>query len=88
MAKADKYFQNNEYQLASEFYEKSLIYKPKELYPSDKLAEIDSINSTIFLEKRRTYENNISDAKKYIASRDYISTQSSLQKALTIMPDD
>ena len=88
VAKADKYFQNNEYQLASEFYEKSLIYKPKELYPSDKLAEIDSINSTIFLEKRRTYENNISDAKKYIASRDYISTQSSLQKALTIMPDD
>ena len=63
ISKADKYFIAREYALAGEYYEKSLIYKPKELYPSNKIDEIDSINSSIFFGKKKAYENKIPDEK-------------------------
>ncbi|MBN2215488.1 MAG: tetratricopeptide repeat protein [Bacteroidales bacterium] len=88
IAKADKYFNNKEYGPASEYYEKSLIYKPREFYPADQIAKIDSIGSSIYLEKRRSYENEISFAKNHLLSRDYFKAKNRLENALAIMPED
>ncbi len=88
LAKADKYFNNKEYLLAAEYYEKSLMYKPRELYPSDRISEIDSINSSIYFEKKKSYENEISASRSHMISRDYTQARASLEKALTIMPGD
>ena len=88
ITKADKYFSDQEYALADEYYEKSLIYKPRELYPSNKINEIDSIHSSIFFRKKKAYENEISVAKSHMISQDYLTAKSSLENALAIMPED
>jgi serine phosphatase RsbU (regulator of sigma subunit)/Tfp pilus assembly protein PilF len=88
IAKADKNFNDKAYLTAAEYYEKSLIYKPKESYPANKIAEIDSINSSIFFEKKKSYENELTLAKSYMISQDYSKARISLENALAIMPED
>jgi serine phosphatase RsbU (regulator of sigma subunit)/Tfp pilus assembly protein PilF len=88
IARADKHFSNKDYMLAAEYYERSLIYKPRESYPSNKIAEIDSISSSIYLEKKKSYENEIALAKNNTLSKDYIKAKKHFENALAIMPED
>ncbi len=86
--KADKYYENSEYLKAEDYYEKALLYKENELYPVNRISDIDSINTQLYLAKKKAYDNEIANANSYIKTKEYKKARNSLEKAIEILPDE
>lgn len=85
--KADEDFAENKYESATDFYQKALIYKPKETYPLDQLFAIDSIKSYQWIEKNNTYDDFIASADALFSDEKYDDAVITYNNALDIFPD-
>jgi tetratricopeptide (TPR) repeat protein/serine phosphatase RsbU (regulator of sigma subunit) len=86
--KADYYYSNENYKLAAIFYRKASIYKPDELYPENKINDIDSIYTQIFVRKKQAYDRLISLADDYLNLGDFGKANLNFNKALGIFPNE
>lgn len=84
--KGNKYFADGNLEMANNFYQKALIYKPKELYPLDKLYEIDSIKSYEWIFKNRKYSLNVRSADSLYNNKEYTDAEKLYLKALDLFP--
>jgi serine phosphatase RsbU (regulator of sigma subunit)/Tfp pilus assembly protein PilF len=86
--KGDYYYSNENYKQAAIFYRIATIYKPDELYPENKINDIDSINTQIFVKKKQNYDRLISVADNYLTRGDFGKANLNFNKALDIFPDE
>jgi len=83
--KADQYFELKNYSLAKLEYEKALVIKPGEVYPSDKLKEINRLeNEKKFI--KEPYDEAIEEADKLYADKDYRAAINAYQHAADMRP--
>lgn len=86
LEKADGFFIVPDFDLATNYYQKALIYKPDELYALDKLYEIDSIRSYAWVNKVAEFDNHVSTADSLFNSNEFVLSEHSYVSALTIFP--
>ena len=86
--KADYYYRNKNYKQAAIFYRKASIYKPDELYPENRINDIDSIKTQIFVKKKQSYDRLIALADDYFNREDFVKANLNFNKALRIFPDE
>ena len=84
---ADKHFRQNEYGLAKERYKAAQKILPSESYPSERLTEIDKIE-TEAKEKQEAYDKAIADGEKLITYKKYQKAFEEFQKASHIFVNE
>ncbi len=85
---ADRYFSRDELPEATNYYERALFYRPKEIHPLNRLQEIDSIKGQRFLIKKRSFDSEMAEANACLARSDIEGAMQSIERALSIFPDD
>ncbi len=86
LRKADEFFRKNNWNEANLYYQKALIYKPKETYPLEKLFEIDSLKSYAWMIENSLFEESINKGDSFFIAGDYRQSQEYYSEALTIFP--
>ena len=87
IAQADDYFDANDFDNAKGKYNDALRVKPKEQYPKDKVAEINSILQQI-AKTNRNYEQAISKADVLYNQKNYINAKDAYTDAGKIKPNE
>ncbi|MCK4661582.1 MAG: hypothetical protein KAT68_01850 [Bacteroidales bacterium] len=93
IAAGNKYFSERDYENAKINYQKALDMKPNEVYPKNKISEINNILKQTKLAEQKRLENEkkykevIVVADKYFNSMDYSTAKISYQEALTYKSD-
>ena len=82
--KADDYFSEAEFDLANSYYQKAIIYLPKETYPLDMLYAIDSIRTYIWLSKVADYDSLVCRGDSLFGISEYEPSKDAYTSALTI----
>ena len=91
---ADSLLNLKEYEPARASYQQAISIKSNEIYPKQKIAEIDEIfaeleKARLAAEaKRKNYDRVILQADGFLAERQYDSAKSGYNEALTILPDE
>jgi tetratricopeptide (TPR) repeat protein len=92
LVQADNLFKNKDYQGAIEAYNRALSMKPNELYPKQRISQI---NNTVAAEEARKqretdagYQTALAAAEKSFAAKDYPAAKGYYQQALQFKPDD
>jgi len=87
---ADAFFMSGQYNQALQSYQKALEYKPGEIYPQNKIKEIETIleKQRKEKEKEEKYKNLINDADKLMIAKEYVKAKDMYNKALIEKPDD
>jgi len=88
ITKADNYFNEGDYQMAKLQYEAASGLFPDEIYPIDKLKEV---NEMILLERQKVqeeYDKAIADADKFYATKVYDQAINSYRLAAQISPTE
>ncbi len=84
---ADKHFRLREYGLAKEKYKAAAKVLPSETYPSDRLNEIDRIE-TEAKEKQDSYDKAIANGEKLIGYKKYAKAIEEYEKAALVFPNE
>ncbi len=87
ISKADEYFFGRQFEPATNFYQKALIYRPKDPYPLEQLIAIDSIQSYKWIEKTTNYEEYLAEGNDFYSKENYDAAILSYNRALTVFPD-
>jgi len=87
IAQADDYFDANDFDNAKGKYNDALRVKPKEQYPKEKVAEINSILQQI-AKTNRNYEQAISKADGLFNQKNYIKAKDAYADAGKIKPNE
>lgn len=93
ISQADKYFDNQRYPLAREWYQKALNVRPNESYPVQQIARIDSMlkketeTKTLQKTQEQTFNNLISQGDDAFFD-DVCGALTAYKKALEIKPND
>ncbi len=87
IAKADQLFESKDYNGSRVSYEMALNLKLEELYPKQKITEIDRIIEQK-KQLRKQYDKLIANADKKFDSKEYIEAKPVYTEALTILPDE
>ncbi len=85
IAAADIYFKNQEYESARTEYQKASSLKPAELYPANKLVELNNILEGQAAQQN-SYDQLIAGADKLYSEGKYEQARIEYQKALDIRP--
>ena len=88
VAKADKFYAAKDYPNAKSEYNNALGVKPAEVYPKNKIAEIDKLVSAAASQKEadEKYKAAIAKADNAFASKDYTAARTSYTEASAIKP--
>lgn len=84
---ADIQFQNKNYEAAKMGYENALNIKPKETYPTSKIAEIDQLLGQIAA-KEKQYNDLISNADKSFGKEEWEQAKLIYQQASVVFPNE
>ncbi|MBE9468937.1 MAG: hypothetical protein IMY72_11560 [Bacteroidetes bacterium] len=87
IASADQEFNNKNYQSSLNLFKKALGIKSKELYPKQKVGEINIIITEI-TNKKIQYDKIIEEADNFYYSKKYKEAKQKYEKALTILPKE
>lgn len=87
LAEADDLFNANNYENAKGKYTEALGVKPKEKYPKDKVAEINSILQQI-AKTNQQYQQAITKADGLFQQQEYIKAKTAFADAGQIKPDE
>ncbi|OYT14879.1 MAG: hypothetical protein B7C24_15970 [Bacteroidetes bacterium 4572_77] len=82
----DRNFGNKKWDPAKEAYQYASQLKPQELYPKEKLAEINSILEKERLAKQKEYDRYIADGERFYGTKYYQEAILSFESALRIFP--
>lgn len=85
--KADDFFNCGQLETANRYYQKALIYKPKEEYPLEKIFEIDSLQSIAWILKNELSDRYIFKGDSLFKSGYFNESQENYSEALTILPE-
>lgn len=83
---ADKAFENKEYSSARDSYQRALELKPNEVYPKDKISQIDRILADLDTEEK--YNKAVNDGDIAFNSENYNQAISKYREALSIRPGE
>jgi len=86
VGKGDSYFGSNK-ELARTYYEKALLYKPREKYPKTKIDEINKSLCNLLILKKQAYTNKISLADNLFNNKHYEYAKMYYEEALDFFPD-
>lgn len=84
---ADGLFEKQDYSQAKLKYESALKYKPEEVYPTQKIAEIDQLMGE-FETNKANYSRLIADADKDFKARDYEPAKTKYLEASALFPKE
>lgn len=84
---ADKFYNNKQYELAMAEYQKALVIKPNEKYPSDRIKEINKIIENQVL-TNNYYNQTLSEADTLFAREKYNQAITAYQNASKIKPNE
>jgi tetratricopeptide (TPR) repeat protein len=84
---ADKLFTAKKYEDAIADYRKSLVLKPSEKYPSDKIAEAEKLIVDIRA-IQESYNKAIADGNKLFTEKDYTNSLASFKNANSVKPGE
>ncbi|MEZ5197309.1 MAG: hypothetical protein R2764_13200 [Bacteroidales bacterium] len=83
IAAADRLFNLKYYKNAKEEYQKALDAKPDEVYPTEKIREIDEI-----LVEKNEFDDLVAEADEFYMNKNLESAKTKYQAALTIYPSE
>ena len=83
---ADRSFRKRDWDPAKQNYLQASDIKPEELYPREKLAEINSILEKQLLEQQKEYDRHIADGERFYGTKYYQEAILSFERALTVFP--
>ncbi|MBI9066928.1 MAG: hypothetical protein JEZ09_06525 [Salinivirgaceae bacterium] len=84
---ADNQFNAKNYEQAKLNYSKALQVKPNEVYPKQKISEIENIVNTL-AEKDNLYNLKLTQGASFVSARNYGSALKSYQEAANIKPNE
>ena len=84
--KGDKSFRSKKWDPAKLAYQEASEIKPEELYPQEKLAEINAILEKELLAQQKEYDRYIADGERFYGTKYYQESILSFEKALTVFP--
>ena len=87
IAAADQAFAAQEYSSAKAEYQKAAGLKPEETYPQTRIAEIETLLSSL-AETDAAYASAIAAADQAFATQEYSSAKAEYQKAAGLKPDE
>lgn len=87
IAQADANFVSKDYQDAKAFYQQAITVKPNEIYPKQRISEIDH-KLTVLAEKEKQYRAKLSEGQGFIDAKNYRSALTAYQEAANIKPDE
>ncbi|MCB0803482.1 MAG: hypothetical protein KDB74_10315 [Flavobacteriales bacterium] len=87
IAAADKALAAKDYETAKSTYAAAGQIKPTEVYPKDKIKEIDGILAAN-AEKEKSYNDAIAKGDQALAAKNYEAAKTSYNAALAIKPDE
>jgi tetratricopeptide (TPR) repeat protein len=94
LSSADKYFRARDYQKARDEYARAVSLKPEEVFPKNKVTEIDKLilknkqEQADAKAKADAYTENMNSGNAYFAGKDYQQARISYSEALRQMPGD
>jgi len=90
IAEGDKLLAEKSYSSAKSSFQNALGLKPKEIYPKDKIAEIDATLAALASAKALDdqYAGKISSADKLLAAKSYDQAKAEYQTALKLKPSE
>ena len=94
LSSADKYFRARDYQKARDEYARALTLKPEEVFPKNKVTEIDKLilknqqEQADAKAKADAYAINMNSGNAFFAGKDYQQARTSYSEALRQMPGD
>jgi tetratricopeptide (TPR) repeat protein len=94
IATADKSFNKQDWNEAKLVYQQAISVFPEEVYPKNKITEIDNKLLALKnaeesrLEKEQAYNNAIANGDRLFASSDYINAKNEFEKAATLKPGE
>ena len=83
---ADGSFRAKKWAPAKESYQKASEIKPEELYPKNKLAEINAILEKELQKQQKEYDKYIADGERFYGTKYYQESILSFEKALNVFP--
>jgi tetratricopeptide (TPR) repeat protein len=88
ITKGDRAFDRKTWDDAKTAYLKASEIKPEELYPREKLAEINKIQEDALKELQDTYDRHIADGERFYSTKYYQESILSFERALGVFPDE
>ena len=94
VSKADNLYNQKQYELAKSEYNNALSINPAEVYPKNRITEIDNLVAEAQkirqqeLARQQQYDSYISQADKLFDANNYPQAKELYQKALVIKPDE
>ena len=88
IALGDRNFDRKNWDKAKENYQNASTIKPDELYPKEKLAEINSILEEQLKQLQKQYDRYIADGDRFYSTKYYQEAIMSFENALSIFPDE
>jgi len=82
----DRSFRKKDWDPAKESYQQASEIKPEELYPKEKLAEINKILEQELLAQQKEYDRYIADGERFYSTKYYQEAILSFEKALGVFP--
>lgn len=82
----DKNFKSKTWDPAKLSYQEASDIKPNELYPKEKLAEINSILEKELKKQQQEYDRYIADGERFYSTKYYQEAILSFEKALAVFP--
>ena len=90
VSKADDLFGQRQYELAKSEYNNALSIKPAEVYPKNRITEIDNliVRQQQALTREENYKNTLAEADRLFSEKNYTAAKSSYNRALGIKPNE
>ena len=82
----ERNFGSKKWEKAKAAYQQASEIKPEELYPKEKLAEINSILEKERMKKQKEYDRYIADGERFYGTKYYQEAILSFEKALYVFP--
>jgi len=87
ISRADNLFAGTRYKDARSGYEEALLLKPKEVYPAQKISEIDGILARL-AKNDADFDRFVNRADSFYMDRDFVQARQNYQLALQIKPNE
>ncbi len=84
---ADLNFDQKKYQQAKNSYSQASLYKPNEMYPKQRIAEIDNITAAL-ASKQRSYNQKIAEGASLLSNKNFTGALTAYKQASQLMPNE
>ncbi len=84
---ADLNFNQKKYQQAKNNYSQASLLKPNEMYPKERIAEIDNITETLAAQQK-AYKQKIAEGESLLNNKNFNGALSAYKQASQIMPNE